>query len=53
VTRRNGKRAHIPAAQLTEEIRAARIRIAELDAEIAKFERSPFSVNESPDEKEG
>lgn len=49
VTRRDGRSALVPAEQLEDEVRAARHRIAELDAEIAKFERSPFSVNETPE----
>ena len=48
VTRRDGKPALIPADQLVEEVKAARQRIAELDAEIASFARSPFSLNETP-----
>jgi hypothetical protein len=48
VTTRDGKAALVPAEQLTEDLIAARNRIAELDAEIAKFNRSPFSVNETP-----
>jgi hypothetical protein len=34
---------------LIDDVKAARNRIAELDAEIAKFERSAFSVNETPE----
>jgi len=49
VTTRDGKPALIPAEELAEDVRAARNRIAELDAEIAKYERSPFSVNETPE----
>lgn len=47
-TRRDGQSVLISAEALVEEVKAARLRIAELDAEIAKFERSPFSVNEMP-----
>ena len=50
VTTRDGKPALVPAEQLTEDLIAARNRIAELDAEIAKFQRSPFSVNETPED---
>lgn len=49
VTRRNGQPALVPPEELMEDVKAARNRIAELDAEIAKFERSPFSVNETPE----
>jgi len=49
VTTRDGKAALVPADQLTEDVKAARKRIAELDAEIAKFERAPFSLNETPE----
>jgi len=48
VTRRAGQPALVPANLLEEEVKAARQRIAELDAEIAKCERSPFSGNETP-----
>ena len=49
VTTRDGKPALIPAEQLTDDVRAAHQRIAELDAEIAKFDRSPFLLNETPE----
>ncbi len=49
VTSRDGEPALVPADQLTEEVKAARQRIAELDEEIAKFERLPFSLNETPE----
>ncbi|MEI9895816.1 MAG: hypothetical protein WDN28_18525 [Chthoniobacter sp.] len=49
VTTRDGKPALVPPDQLTADVAAARNRIAELDAEIAKFERSPFTVNETPE----
>ena len=48
VTTRDGKPALIPAEELENEVQFARNRIAELTAEIAKYERSPFSVNETP-----
>ena len=49
VTRRNGQPALVPADELIEDVKAARQRIAELDAEIAKFDRSDFSLNETPE----
>ena len=48
VVRREGKVVGVPVDQLLPELSRARNRIAELTAEIAKFERSPFSVNETP-----
>lgn len=48
VTHRDGKCALVPADELAEAVEAARNRIAELTAEIAKYERSRFSVNETP-----
>jgi len=48
VVRREGGLTRLPVDQLGPEITGARNRIAELTAEIAKFERSPFSVNETP-----
>jgi hypothetical protein len=48
VVRRDGELTRLPVDQLKPEIARARHRIAELTAEIAKFERSPFSVNETP-----
>ena len=45
---RDGTVAELMPDQLGSEVRFARNRIAELTAEIAKFERSPFSVNETP-----
>jgi hypothetical protein len=48
VVRREGSVTQLPVDQLVPEIDAARNRIAELTAEIAKYERSPFSVNEEP-----
>jgi hypothetical protein len=49
VTDRDGSVALIPAEDLASDVQTARNRIAELDAEIATFERSSFSVNETPD----
>jgi hypothetical protein len=49
VTTSGGKPTLIPPEQLVEDVKAARDRIAELDAEIAKFQRAPFSVNETPE----
>jgi hypothetical protein len=48
VVRRTGVLTRLPVDQLDPEITGARNRIAELTAEIAKFERSPFSVSETP-----
>ena len=45
---RSGRSELIPADQLAPEFTRARNRIAELSAGIAKYERSPFSVNETP-----
>lgn len=45
---RNGTVAELMPDQLGNEVAFARNRIAELTAEIAKFERSPHSVNETP-----
>jgi hypothetical protein len=45
---RAGAVAEVMAEELGDEVRFARNRIAELTAEIAKFERSSFSVNETP-----
>jgi hypothetical protein len=49
VTTRDGKAALVPPEELTDDVAAAHRRIAELDAEIAKFQRPPFSVNETPE----
>jgi hypothetical protein len=49
VVRREGELTRLPAEQLTPEIAAARDRIAELDAQIAAFQR-PHSLNETPSE---
>jgi hypothetical protein len=48
VVRREGKVVGVPVDQLLPELTRARNRIAELTAEIANFERSPFSVNVTP-----
>jgi hypothetical protein len=48
VVRREGKVVGVPVDQLLPELTRARNRIAELTAEIANFERSPFSINETP-----
>ena len=45
---RAGTVAELMPDQLGGEVQFARNRIAELSAEIAKFERSPFSINETP-----
>jgi hypothetical protein len=49
VVRREGKVVGVPVDQLLPELTRARNRIAELTAEIANFERSPFSINETPE----
>lgn len=49
VVRRDGKLMRLPVDELTPEISRTRNRIAELDVEIANYERSPFSVNETPE----
>jgi acetolactate synthase small subunit len=49
VVRREGKVVDVPVDQLLPELTRARNRIAELTAEIANFERSPFSINETPE----
>ena len=49
VVRREGIVTRLDVDQLTPELNATRYRIAELTAEIAKYERSPFSVNETPE----
>ena len=48
VATRDGKPVLVPADQLLDDVKIARQRIAELDAEIANFDHSPFSVNETP-----
>ena len=48
VVRREGRVTQLPTELLAPELNAARNRIAELTAEIAKYERSPYSVNETP-----
>ena len=47
---RSGGSELVSVEELTPEISRARNRIAELSAEIAKFQRSPFSVNETPED---
>jgi hypothetical protein len=47
VVRREGQLTRLLAEQLAPEIDAARKRIAELDAQIAQFQR-PYSLNETP-----
>jgi hypothetical protein len=47
---RNGTVAELMPDQLGSEIAFARNRIAELTAEITEYERSQFSVNETPPE---
>ena len=49
VVRREGKVVGVPADQLLPELTRARSRIAELTTEIARFDRSPFSLNETPE----
>jgi len=46
---RNGQSEFVPVEALVPEITRARNRIAELTREIAKYERSPFSLNETPE----
>ena len=48
ILNRSGKTESLPVDQLLPEMTKARNRIAELTAEIEKYERSPFSVNETP-----
>lgn len=48
VTSRDGETALVPAEELVDAVDAARQRIAELDAEIAQFKNSAFSLNETP-----
>ena len=47
VVRREGQVTRLPVEKLTPEINAARQRIAELDAQIAQYQR-PNSLNETP-----
>ncbi len=47
VVRRDGQLTRLPADELSPEVSAARKRIAELDAQIAEFQR-PYSLNETP-----
>jgi hypothetical protein len=44
---RSGRSELVPVENLVPEIARARNRITELTAEIARYERSPFSVNET------
>ena len=46
---RGGTMAELMPDQLGSELQFARNRIAELTAEIAKYKRSPLSVNETPE----
>ena len=48
VVRREGELTRLPVDSLTPEITRARNRIAELTAEIARYQQSQFSVNETP-----
>ena len=48
VVRREGRVIQLPTEELFPEVNAAKNRIAELTVEIAKYERSAFSVNETP-----
>ena len=48
IVRREGKVVGLPVDQLLPELTRARNRIAELSAEIANFDRSSFSLNETP-----
>jgi hypothetical protein len=45
---RTGQSELVPVDQLDPEIIQARNRIAELTAEIARYERSPITLNETP-----
>ncbi len=45
---RTGQSELVPVDQLDPETTRARHRIAELTAEIARYERSPNSLNETP-----
>ena len=48
VLNRSGRSEMIPVEDLMPELTRARNRIAELTAELAKYERAPFSINETP-----
>ena len=48
VVRREGKVVGVPVDQLLPEMTKARNRIAELTAEIAKYEQPAFRLNETP-----
>ena len=49
VLNRSGRSEMVPVENLNPELVRARNRIAELTAEIAKYDRSTFSVNETPE----
>jgi hypothetical protein len=49
VVRRESELTRLPVDQLAPEIRTARNRIAELTAEIAKYEQAAFRLNETPE----
>jgi len=49
VLNRSGRSELVPVEDLLPELTRARNRIAELTAEIAKYERTSFSVNETPE----
>ena len=46
---RSGGSELVPVENLTPEITRARNRIADLTVEIAKYQHTPFSVNETPE----
>lgn len=46
---RSGRSELVPVEELMPEITRARHRLTALTAGIAKFQRSPFSVNETPE----
>lgn len=49
VVRREGKVVRLPVEELLPELANARNRIAELTNEIAKYDRSAVSLNETPE----
>ncbi len=49
VLNRSGRSEMVPVENLMPELTRARSRIAELTTVIAQFDRSPFSVNETPE----
>ena len=49
ILHRSGQTESVPVEQLLPEITKARNRIAELTAEIAQYEQSPFRLNETPE----